>query len=530
MKIRNTRLLLFFITTLLSISILPSTAAQRIREYDTWMGIYSGVVKMGYAHELLKPDTFEGKSVYRWNRSIVYRYKVGSEKHDLDYSTTYIMDDHFQPLLYAITDISGDCKKSYEARFLGKSISYKALIDGKTTKKTVDIPKGTDFSANCKYLTGANEFSVGQKLELTYFFLPDAHIYSVDTTVLRNEKLELIGKSYDTTVVSLNYSQPEFDWLLDGQLVRQDTTCIGIRWIAEPKEKAVNGVGTSYPDIYAVQSKWVTSAPDSVTSMVARISGLMDKQQAVSDERQTVKAISDEVFEYSIVAAVFDPSKSLSLPINQEEVNKWKDASPSIQSDDPEITALAKQIVGDETNAYRAASKLRDWVYKNIEYKDNSPTKESAVEILKAKNGVCRHKAILYTALARAAGIPTKLVQGIISMKTSFESHMWAESYVGKWVALDPTRYSDFVNATCIKFADGNMEDLWCSWNNRYIPAINLDVISYASKDQNQTEGDYYTEFVINGKDPVGFDAQKIKKVIVNTESDGTVKISVERR
>ena len=64
-----------------------------------------------------------------------------------------------------------------------------------------------------------------------------------------------------------------------------------------------------------------------------------------------------------------------------------------------------------------------------------------ALAALQKQSGNCQSHAKLYTALARAAGIPTRFVSGLVSQDgKGFLYHSWAESWLdGRWVAVDPT-------------------------------------------------------------------------------------------
>jgi transglutaminase-like putative cysteine protease len=63
---------------------------------------------------------------------------------------------------------------------------------------------------------------------------------------------------------------------------------------------------------------------------------------------------------------------------------------------------------------------------------------------------------MLYTALARAAGIPTRMAGGIVYMEgVGFLYHAWAESDVGGWISVDPTFDQVGVDATHIKLVEG---------------------------------------------------------------------------
>ena len=90
----------------------------------------------------------------------------------------------------------------------------------------------------------------------------------------------------------------------------------------------------------------------------------------------------------------------------------------------------------------------------------------SASDIYEKRRGVCRDYATLYGAIARAAGVPTRLCTGIVYANGRFFYHAWAESYVGEWVTFDPTLYDpahpvSYVDATHIKFAQGDVMQMF---------------------------------------------------------------------
>jgi transglutaminase-like putative cysteine protease len=77
-------------------------------------------------------------------------------------------------------------------------------------------------------------------------------------------------------------------------------------------------------------------------------------------------------------------------------------------------------------------------VYENL---TKSPTLSlpSATEILEQRVGDCNEHSVLFTALARAAGIPTRIATGLTFMSGQFYYHAWPEVFVGRWLAVDPT-------------------------------------------------------------------------------------------
>jgi len=86
----------------------------------------------------------------------------------------------------------------------------------------------------------------------------------------------------------------------------------------------------------------------------------------------------------------------------------------------PEMRAIAASVVGAEKNPVVAARKLYDWTLDNIEYwvKDVKNKKASPVGsseyCLSTKTGNCTDFHSLWAALARAVGIPTRIIYGSI--------------------------------------------------------------------------------------------------------------------
>src|SRR5690606_23979836 len=87
---------------------------------------------------------------------------------------------------------------------------------------------------------------------------------------------------------------------------------------------------------------------------------------------------------------------------------------------DGAIEALAAEIRGSETNPVRIARKLYDWTLANVEYWVKDPSKWKASPVgsseycLQNRTGNCTDFHSLWTALARASGLPTRIVYGAL--------------------------------------------------------------------------------------------------------------------
>ena len=132
---------------------------------------------------------------------------------------------------------------------------------------------------------------------------------------------------------------------------------------------------------------------------------------------------------------------------------------PWIQTNHPKITELAASIVGDEEERWQQAQRVYDWVYQEIT-KVPVLSVPSALEVLDTREGDCNEHTVLYTALARASGVPTRIAIGVVWSEHygGFYYHAWPEVFVGEWVWLDPTLGQPVADATHIKLLNGDLQ------------------------------------------------------------------------
>ncbi len=141
----------------------------------------------------------------------------------------------------------------------------------------------------------------------------------------------------------------------------------------------------------------------------------------------------------------------------------------------PEITArtreLARTITAGKTNNYDRAVAIRDWLTSNLSYtlelKDPGDREPVDFFLFERKKGHCEYFASAFAILARAAGVPTRQVngflggewneyQGYVAVRAG-DAHSWAEVFFpgdytdaegnvisgGRWVTFDATPSSD---------------------------------------------------------------------------------------
>ncbi len=228
---------------------------------------------------------------------------------------------------------------------------------------------------------------------------------------------------------------------------------MGFTFIKETKEQALNMKVTAPPDIIAltaVQAEGeVVADPRSISFMKVKLEGADLSGMALDGGRQ--------VFSDGILSSAKEDLSGLKpaqFPVKGPGLDEFMGPQPFVQSDDPRIIKQAREITGGEKDTLKAARKLLDWVHENLR-KYPSAGIPNALEVLQNLSGDCNEHAVLFMALARAAGIPARMDAGLVLMDGKFYYHAWNEIYVGQWVTVDPTFGQFPADASHIRLAEG---------------------------------------------------------------------------
>lgn len=135
------------------------------------------------------------------------------------------------------------------------------------------------------------------------------------------------------------------------------------------------------------------------------------------------------------------PQVSRRLPVVPPPgLEEYLRANKFIQADDPDIVAVARQVVTREQEAWQTATSLAQWTFTHLTRKNLTLGFATAKEAMTTQTGDCTEHAVLLAALLRAAGLPTRVVAGLVYQQGAFLGHMWTEIYLDGWIPLDATR------------------------------------------------------------------------------------------
>jgi len=195
-----------------------------------------------------------------------------------------------------------------------------------------------------------------------------------------------------------------------------------------------------------------------VSSLLLRVKAkaagpIEDIRDDVKNSDQTVEQKSATELLLRVAARRSAAEKAVVLPVKDAEFAPYVKATAEFSADDDQVKKQALEIAGGDRDAWSVARKLADWTHQNLEWKLVSNA--DARQTLATREADCSEFSALFVAMARSLGLPSRIVSGLAYSGNSFGGHAWVEVWVGKWIELDPTWGTHFVDATHIRNESG---------------------------------------------------------------------------
>ncbi len=127
-----------------------------------------------------------------------------------------------------------------------------------------------------------------------------------------------------------------------------------------------------------------------------------------------------------------------------QELQEYLRSSLYLDWQNPALKAGAQGIRVDSQSRWDLARALWKYANETISTKDLAVAFDPASRVLATRRGDCTEHAVLLGALARARGLPSRIVTGLVQVNdfgthnVVFGYHAWTEIWIdGVWVSLD---------------------------------------------------------------------------------------------
>jgi len=442
---------------------------EGVRPRDEWFGIYQQGRKIGYAHTSVVP---EDDTYHISEESVLDVLALGSKQRIKtvinSYATKNFLLKYFDFTLHSnMTDME------VKGAVVGKKLMLDIVTAGTTRKERIELKEPPYLSPNIKPAIILLGLEPGKKYSFPLFNPATMSTDYADVIVEARQRIK-VGDQ-EQTVYKLKESfqgMDAFSWISeDGETIKEESP-LGYLLLKETRSEAMK-LDKEGPVVDIVSLTMIPSTPVNNSSQVkylkAQLKGVALSGFQLNGDRQSFR---DDRIEIS----VDDTGPSYRLPYAEKDESAYLRPTALIQSDDKRIQEQAMKILKGEKDAREAAKKLNQWVYDSIQ-KMPVVSIPSAVEILNQRVGDCNEHTTLYTALARASGLPARMAAGIVYMRDGFYYHAWPEVWLGKWTAIDPTFNQFPADATHIRFVAGDLGSQ--SAIMRLVGKLKVEVLEY---------------------------------------------------
>jgi len=148
------------------------------------------------------------------------------------------------------------------------------------------------------------------------------------------------------------------------------------------------------------------------------------------------------------------------LPYPRMDFLEYLQPEPLIQSDDEGIIQAAEamarwEIIG-RNDPLRVTRRLTMGIHGLLE-KRITFSIPNAAQVLESGQGDCNEHTVLFVAMARGLGLPSRTAVGLVYVNDAFFYHAWPEVWLGQWVAVDPTFGQYPADAAHLRFVIGGL-------------------------------------------------------------------------
>ena len=442
---------------------------------ETWMGVYMNGVKIGYSHDIEKTAPQNGKNYIKtYSESRIQVSRLGGSTLELVTIQESLHDNEENPVETVLRTKMSKNETVIAAEIRPGTIVFKLageIIKELPYQEKVFLGVPLDKICREKGLTSGDKYSF-KIIDPIAYALADCRfeIMAEEDVLILGEKMKLWHVR--TELVSIVPIEVD-EWIdVKGKVFKivMQTGFLSTISLRMPREKALEASEENLDIVFSsvIKPNINLSRPQKIREMKIRISGVpVEKLKEFPWDGRSQQILQAEP-DYLLIRTssdIFPEEEALSLPITADGLMDSLVSTPFCQSDDPEIAAAAKKIVGSERNAWRAAKKIADWVDQEMNPNYNVGF-ASAKEILKNREGDCTEHTVIFVALCRAVGIPARAAVGVMYGSGIFAYHMWPEVYVGRWVdldakwlAVDEDSGEYYTDATHIKFGRSDLNE-----------------------------------------------------------------------
>jgi hypothetical protein len=437
---------------------------------DEWYRLQIMDHHVGWLHTVAERSTHEERPAWRVRAEFVMRLLRSGTPIELHRVRVvhFGVATPFEPYAFTMTSNESGDERRVEGRVDDGVMHMTTRIDGRSRTHEVALPDGTLFEEAVGYYVHERLGDTGSTRDATVFN-GDMLQPMGDTFQVRGlEPLALPdGSEVEATVVD-----HVFDWMDGvrmtewydpaGRLLATEMDALGVpmRVTLTTRENATMMGDASELDVILATKLTVQGPDPDDPAYFAAEARLIDGDvhaALLTTPRQRVHAGEEEWVTLEVRRDT-PPVSPLPFPQASGAHADLLAATVYVEADDAAIMEQALSLTASAGHSWAAIERINRWVYAHIRDKTLDKGFATARQTLDSGIGDCTEHTMLAVSLARAAGIPARILAGVVWQRDAFYYHFWYEAYVGEWIALDPTLGQTPADARHIQLSGGALE------------------------------------------------------------------------
>lgn len=414
---------------------------------ESYMGVYFNKQRMGYVMTRTQADA----ETVQVEQEGILRLQILGTEHPLRLAGTAQLSPAFLLKSFEFSLTSPFYSMTSQGTVTGSSIDF-SMDSGKgRIKDRISLERAPYFAMNQRGHLLKLGLKKGDRVRLPSFDPLTLTGKESIITYQGREKILIKKVVHDLHHFQELVSGIKVNFWLDdrGKVIKEESPA-GFVFLAEPKFKAMDIKGASDDLLAAVAVDYQGRLPNLTTSRQVRY------QLGLPAEGDFDLSGGRQEFSASVVTVHNEGSAGLG---SCGDETQYLAATPYVQSEAPEVTALAAEITRDKGKALEQIRALATWVYANL---DKRPVigLPDALTTLANRQGDCNEHAVLLAALARAAKLPSRIAAGVMLHEGRFYYHAWNEICTPQgWLSVDSSRNQLPADLSHIRFVIGETSE-----------------------------------------------------------------------
>ncbi|UCG78196.1 MAG: transglutaminase domain-containing protein [Nitrospirota bacterium] len=425
-----------------------------IGKYTSWYDIYKADAKIGYASTSVNQagneiviDHIRAVMVEKEGKDVLLQLKL-----------RYLNDINFSPRSFMYSLILDDKpQRVIKGEIDGKKALFFLESDKGTEVRTIDITDKEPFLP----LTILPAILKSNPSKGSVFVAPVLNIENMAVDRVRIVLEDIVPFKLNINIESL------FKFMVGSQIIWCDkngnivkeSLPNGTTLYSQSEIMAKDMTGrplVDFTSIPLIGSSRILTDVEKLKVLKLKLNGYKIPEDILGNTNVTVekdvltisKYLEDEI-----------KADSYKLPLRSQHLDQYTQSDEWIDLD-AKLKRTGRAFAGAYDNdSYRLTHYLRGYVH-NIIGTRLFFTPSNSSEVLNIRMGDHLEKTVLATSYARAAGMPARMVGGLVYRNGFFYFHSWVEIWFNKWVPMDPSLVQFPADVSHIPLAAGSVGEI----------------------------------------------------------------------